>query len=50
MNVTAVCERSGDWWAVSVPEVEGALGPAAGTATCGQPSRGTPWGSASSIH
>lgn len=25
MNVTAVCERSGDWWAVTVPEVGGAL-------------------------
>ena len=24
MNVTAVCERSGGWWAVNVPEVEGA--------------------------
>lgn len=24
MNVTAVCERSGGWWAVSVPEVKGA--------------------------
>lgn len=23
MNVTAFCERSGDWWAVMVPEVEG---------------------------
>jgi DNA-directed RNA polymerase specialized sigma subunit len=23
MDVTAVCERSGDWWAVTVPEVEG---------------------------
>ena len=25
MNVTAVCERSGAWWAVSVPEVDGAF-------------------------
>lgn len=25
MKVTAVCERSGDWWAVRVPEVEGAF-------------------------
>jgi predicted RNase H-like HicB family nuclease len=25
MDVTAVCERSGDWWSVSVPEVEGAF-------------------------
>jgi hypothetical protein len=25
MDVTAVCERSGDWWAVSVPEVKGAF-------------------------
>lgn len=23
MNVTAICERSGDWWAVTVPEIEG---------------------------
>lgn len=23
MDVTAVCVRSGDWWAVTVPEVEG---------------------------
>lgn len=23
MDVTAVCTRSGDWWAVTVPEVEG---------------------------
>ena len=23
MNVTAICERSGDWWAVTVPEVDG---------------------------
>lgn len=23
MDVTAVCERSGDWWAVTVPEVDG---------------------------
>ncbi|OMQ14499.1 hypothetical protein A7K94_0216205 [Modestobacter sp. VKM Ac-2676] len=25
MNVTAMCERSGEWWAVRVPEVEGAF-------------------------
>lgn len=23
MDVTAICERSGDWWAIAVPEVEG---------------------------
>lgn len=23
--MTAVCTRAGDWWAVSVPEVEGAF-------------------------
>lgn len=25
MNVTAQCERSGRWWAVSIPEVPGAF-------------------------
>lgn len=23
MNVTAICERSGGWWAVTVPEIDG---------------------------
>lgn len=23
MGVTAICERFGDWWAVTVPEVDG---------------------------
>lgn len=23
MDVTAICERSGDWWAITVPEIEG---------------------------
>lgn len=25
MNVTAICQRSGGWWAVTVPEVAGAF-------------------------
>jgi DNA-directed RNA polymerase specialized sigma subunit len=25
MDVTAICERAGSWWAVTIPEVEGAF-------------------------
>lgn len=25
MDITAVCERSGNWWAISIPEVDGAF-------------------------